>query len=62
WVPPATQRQMTAPQFPDLDHMLMEYPDGNQGNVRGTVDMDQYKKWLSETLRVEVKLPEDKNT
>ncbi|WP_422491715.1 phospholipase effector Tle1 domain-containing protein, partial [Endozoicomonas sp. ALE010] len=40
-----TQRQSTAPQFPDLEHMIIESPQDN--DVRGTVDMTKYLEWLS---------------
>ncbi|WP_422491617.1 phospholipase effector Tle1 domain-containing protein, partial [Endozoicomonas sp. ALE010] len=57
WLPSVTQRQKTAPQFPKLDHMLIENPDGNQGNIRGTVDMVEYQKWLKENLSLNIDLP-----
>ncbi|WP_422491683.1 phospholipase effector Tle1 domain-containing protein, partial [Endozoicomonas sp. ALE010] len=39
-----TQRQSTAPQFPDLEHMIIESPQDN--DVRGMVDMTKYTQWL----------------
>lgn len=46
WQPPATQRQMAAPQFqfPELRDMIRENPQPNA--VRGTVDMQRYRSWL----------------
>lgn len=44
WVPPATQRQRTAPQFPDLSSFIHE--DVGDNSVRGTVDMERYLEWL----------------
>ncbi|WP_422491637.1 phospholipase effector Tle1 domain-containing protein, partial [Endozoicomonas sp. ALE010] len=40
-----SERQRTAPQFPDLEHMIQSKPDGN---FRGTVNMDLYQVWLDE--------------
>jgi hypothetical protein len=39
----SAERQKTAPQFPMLDEMIREE---YEGNVRGTVDMEQYEAWL----------------
>lgn len=46
WQPPATQRQMSAPQFqfPELRGMVRENPQPDA--VRGTVDMQRYRSWL----------------
>jgi hypothetical protein len=46
WTPPATQRQMTAPQFqfPELADMIKE--NRQPEAVRGTVDLERYKSWL----------------
>lgn len=46
WEPPATQRQLTAPQFqfPELRDMIRSNPQPDA--VLGTVDMDRYSSWL----------------
>ncbi|HEY6642172.1 phospholipase effector Tle1 domain-containing protein [Povalibacter sp.] len=46
WVPPATQRQRTAPQFPDLSRLILE--NRGRDSIRGTVDMEGYLTWLRE--------------
>ena len=45
WVPPATQRQATAPQYPDFDRYIHE--ERGPGSVRGKVD-EEYFEWLRE--------------
>ncbi|MGO0309009.1 phospholipase effector Tle1 domain-containing protein [Endozoicomonas acroporae] len=56
WTPPATRYQKTAPQFPDLNRMIIEDRDDSNGEIRGSVDMAQYQKWLKENLNVTVEI------
>ncbi|MGO0309014.1 phospholipase effector Tle1 domain-containing protein [Endozoicomonas acroporae] len=56
WTTPATRRQKTAPQFPELNRMVIEDMDDSNGEIRGSVDMAQYQKWLKENLNVIVEI------